>query len=169
MTVITEGRLSFTFSAGCSASKYDDWSFYRKQFQKVCGSEKAVDIICIENGEIWLIEVKDYRQPNTQKVINLPNSLAKKVRDTLAGLVAAQCNANDRTEKQFARSALRTSRINLVFHIEQPQKTSRLFPKAVDPADILQKLKGLLKAIDPHPKVVDQHTLRPQMPWAVAG
>lgn len=169
MTVLTEGSLAFTFNAGCSASKYDDWAFYRNQFQKVCGREKAVDFICIENNDLWLIEIKDYRQPNTRKVVNLHKALAQKVRDSLAGLVAAQYNANDHAERQFAQDSLRTSRLYLVFHIEQPVKVSRLFPRAVDPADMKQKLKGQLKAIDAHPKIVNQHTLMANMPWTVAG
>jgi hypothetical protein len=169
MTVITEGRLTFTFNTGCNVSKYDDWSFYRNQFQSVCGSEQAVDIICFEGNDIWLIEVKDYRLPGTKKVINLYKSLSKKVRDTLAGLVAAQCNANDQMEKQFAHDSLRTRRINLVFHIEQPLKISKLFPRAIDPADLMQKLKGQLKAIDAHPKIINQYTVKANMPWTVVG
>lgn len=169
MTVINEGSLFFTFSSSCDVSKYDDWSFFRNQFQKVCGSEKAVDIICINNNEIWLIEVKDYRRPNGKKLVNLHTSLSLKVRDTLAGLVAAQFNANDQSEKQFAQDALRVSQIHLVFHIEQPNKFSKLFPKAIDPADLKQKLEGQLKAIDAHPKIVDQHTITAQMPWTVIG
>jgi hypothetical protein len=169
MAVITEGNLSFIFNAGSIASKYDEWSFYRNQFQQVCGGAKAVDIICVENNNIWLIEVKDYRRPDPKKVVDLHKALAQKVRDTLAGLVAAQCNANNPIEKEFAQRSLSASRIHLVFHIEQPVKVSRLFPRAVDPADLKLKLKGQLKAIDAHPKVVDQHSLRAHMPWRVAG
>ena len=44
MTVIKEGRLEFTFPQGCTASKYDDWAFYRNQFGKVAES-KAVDFL----------------------------------------------------------------------------------------------------------------------------
>ncbi len=167
MTIINEGDLTFTFNQGCSASKYDEWSFYRNQFQKVCGGERAIDIICFNNNDIWLIEIKDYRRPNTSKVSDLHKKLAIKVKDTLAGLVAAQYNANENAEKTFARDALRTSRLSLVFHLEQPQKTSKLFPRAIDPADLLQKLKGQLKAIDAHPRIVDRHTIRANMPWVV--
>jgi len=169
MTVISEGRLSFTFNAGCHASKYDGWSFYRNQFQKVCGGEKAVDIVCYDDNNIWLIEIKDYRTPNSKKVVHLHKALAQKVRDTLAGLVAAQYNANDPVEKKFAQDSLRSSEIHLVFHIEQPTKFSKLFPRAIDPADLKQKLKGQLKAINAHPKIVNQHTTPAHMPWTVAG
>jgi hypothetical protein len=32
-------------------------------------------------------------------------------------------------------------------------KRSKLFPHAIDPADVLQRLKQLLKSVDPHPRV----------------
>jgi hypothetical protein len=72
-------------------------------------------------------------------------------------------------EKQFAHDSLRTRRINLVFHIEQPLKISKLFPRAIDPADLMQKLKGQLKAIDAHPKIINQYTVKANMPWTVVG
>ena len=62
MTNITEGDLTFSFPDRCQASKYDDWSFYRKQFQAVAGESKAVDILCVKGNTSWLIEIKDYRQ-----------------------------------------------------------------------------------------------------------
>ena len=111
MTIIAEGSLNFIFEPDCQVTKYDDWSFFRNQFQSVCGGEKAVDIICIKNQKLWLIEIKDYRQPNTKKVVNLASSMSKKIRDTLAGLVAAQYNANNQQEKQFAIAALKTNNI----------------------------------------------------------
>jgi len=160
VTIITEKNLTFTFDHNCHVSKYDDWSFYRNQFQKICNGGKAVDIVCVKNNKLWLIEIKDYRQPNTGKVKHLHIALAKKIRDTLAGLVAAQCNANHHQEKQFASHALRTTQIELVFHLEQPVKTSKLFPQAFDPADLMQKLKGQLKAIDAHPKIVNKNNIK---------
>ena len=69
MTNIPEGDLTFSFKDGCQASKYDDWSFYRKQFQAVAGESKAVDILCIKGNTSWLIEIKDYRQhPRTNPI-----------------------------------------------------------------------------------------------------
>ena len=62
MTNITEGDLTFSFPDCCQASKYDDWSFYRKQFQAVAGESKAVDILCVKCNTSWLIEIKDYQQ-----------------------------------------------------------------------------------------------------------
>ncbi len=169
VNTLTEGRLTFSFSNRSDVTAYDRWSFVLNQFQSFCGSSKAVDFLCIDGGVLWIIEVKDYRLPRTPKPSNLSMMVAGKVRDSVAGLVAAQCNANDPQEQQFAQRALRTTRLRVVLHVEQPQKVSKLFPRAVDPSDLRSKLKKLLKAIDAHPEIVDQSTLKPNMNWTVAG
>jgi hypothetical protein len=40
---------------------------------------------------------------------------------------------------------------------------------SLSPVDVLQKLKGMLKAIDAHPKVVDRNSLHPDMCWTVSS
>jgi hypothetical protein len=169
MTVLSEGSLQFTFGASCHAEKYDDWSFFRNQFQNTCGGAKAVDIACISADTLWLIEIKDYRQHKRTKPQDIGDEIAIKVRDTLAGLVAAKMNANDVNEKRFAKNALQSKMIKVVLHLEQPEKQSRLFPQAIDPAAALQSLKRQLKAIDAHPRVVDKNSLPNCMDWTVAG
>ncbi len=169
MTTLSEGNLQFIFNGTAQASKYDDWSFYRNQFQRVCGSSKAVDMICIENDTTWLIEIKDYRQHRRTKPIDLGKEVAIKVRDTLAGLVAARCNANDADEKAFANKALRNHRLKVVLHLEQPKMHSKLFPRVIDPASVKQKLKRLLKAIDSHPVIAEQNTITTNIAWSVTG
>jgi len=156
MQTITEGGLEFSFPNAWLVSKFDDWSFYRNQFQSVCGGVKAVDIVAVEPRVcFWNIEVKDYRQHRRTKTIDLADEVAFKVRDSLAALVAARVNANDANEKALAEAALRCPRLRVVLHLEQPAKHSKLFPRAIDPAKIQQKLKQLIKAIDPHPTVVE--------------
>ena len=128
-----------------------------------------MDFVCLDGDQLWLIEVKDYRRHHRIKVIDLGNEMAHKVRDTLAGLVAASCNANDAEERRIARQALRCPRLRVVLHLEQPRNLSKLFSRAVDPDDLRLKLKQRLKAVDSHPKVVDQFTLGVEVPWTVAG
>lgn len=171
MTVITEGGLSFHFPVDAIASKYDEWSFYRNQFNQICNGSKAVDILYLHNRTLWLIEVKDYRINRRTKPTDLADEIALKVRDTLAGLTAAQVNANDATERQLARQALETTCIRVVLHLEQPQKPSKLFPRFIEPANAKMKLKQKMKAIDPHPVVIDQHTITQysQANWTVRG
>lgn len=146
MPAISEGQLTFQFPEDWQATKFDGWSFYRNQFQQVCGGAKAIDLLALAPDRcLWAIEVKDYRQQRRTKTIELGEEVACKVRDSLAALVAARINANDAAEKQLADHALMAKQIRVVLHLEQPAKHSKWFPK----------LKQLLKAIDPHPLVLE--------------
>ncbi|MCK5896607.1 MAG: hypothetical protein KAG20_07365 [Cocleimonas sp.] len=167
MQIICEGNLQFEFPDNLLVTKYDDWSFYRNQFNNAFGGTKAVDIIVVEKQITWLIEVKDYSLHPRTKPSDLSNEIALKIRDTLAGLVAAKINANDEIERSFAHQALNKKNIHLVLHLEQPKKTSRLRPKAIKPIQIQKKLKQLLRCIDAHPLVVDKNTLHDAMNWRV--
>lgn len=169
MTIIQEGTLQFTFNAPAEACKYDGWSFYRSQFQDGCYSRnKAVDLLCYSGTDAWLIEVKDYRLHARTKAVNLADEIANKVRDSLAGLVAAQMRASSADERQFARRMLRTTNIRVVCHVEQPAKTSRLRPQAIEPDKLKGQLRQRLKAIDPHPMVMDAASVPLNVPWRVA-
>ena len=77
--------------------------------------------------------------------------------------------ANDSNEKTFAKRVLQSKAIHIVLHLEQPVKHSRLFPLAIDPASVLQSLKRQLRAIDAHPRVVNQNNLSAAMNWTVTG
>ena len=168
MPSITEGQLTFQFPDDWKASKFDNWSFYRNQFQSVCGGAKAVDVLAIEPRVcFWKIEVKDYRQDRRTKTVDLAQEVAEKVRDSLAAVVAAQSNANDANEKALATAALQCHRLRVVLHLEQPPKHSKLFPRAIDPAAVQQRLKQLVKAIDPHPLVLEMRRLH-GVAWTVA-
>ncbi len=166
-SVWTEGTLKFTFPANSMASKYDEWSHYRNQFQSTCGSSKAVDLVYVKEQVAWLIEVKDYREHVRTKTIDLSDEIAVKVRDTLAGLVSASCYANDADEKRCAKKLIGARRLRVVLHLEQPAKHSKLRPRAIEPDKLVLMLRTRLKAIDPHPAVVDSGSLRPDMDWSV--
>jgi len=166
MRQFDEGRLRFNFD-GADAGKYDDWRFYRNRFKGSCNGNKAVDFVYVEEDRTWLIEVKDYRRHRRTKPSELADEVAIKVRDTLAGLAAAKINADDEMERRLARRALQKANLRVVLHLEQPANPSKLFPEAVDPSKLKQKLKQKLKAIDPHPCVVDRNSLRPEMNWTV--
>ena len=170
MNTIVEGSLTFDFPTDCPSSKYDDWSFYRNQFQSVANGSKAVDIVCVAADTCWLIEIKDYRQHQRTKSIDIHHELATKVRDTLAGLASAVKNANDTDESQLARKALaKKRRWRVVLHLEQPTTQSKLWPTPIDTAKLLQKLRTkTLKAVDAHPVICDRNTNFDGVPWTVA-
>ncbi len=166
MTEIQEGQLRFVFPDHCEAAKYDAWEFYRKSFQSIASGTKAVDIICISQDTSWLIEVKDYRHHPRTKPIDLDDEIARKVRDTLSGLAAASANAQDSGERVLATRALTKQRWRVALHIEQ-QPGSKLRPQPINRADVLQKLRRRLKAIDAQPLVVDGPKFGSDEPWIV--
>jgi hypothetical protein len=99
---LKEGDFLFQFKDVCIAEKYDEWAHHKKVFQQACGGAKAVDFIVVKNNQLWLIEVKDYRTHPRQKSTDLIDEFAQKVRDTMAGLVAASMNGEDSSEQEAA-------------------------------------------------------------------
>ena len=170
MTTIAEEALTFSFPDSCQASKYDDWSFYRNQFQPVANGCKAIDILCVEGNVSWLIEVKDYRQHLRTEAIDIADELAIKVGDALAGLASAAKVANDADERRRARQSLANiRRWRVVLHLEQPATPSILWPIVIDRAKLLLKLRTKkLKAIDAHPIICNRAGLhKSPIPWTV--
>jgi len=56
---------------------------------------------------------------------------------------------------------------NQFLHLEQPSNPSKLFPRAIDRADVLQRLKQLVRSVDPHPQVLEiAHA--GSLPWSVS-
>jgi hypothetical protein len=169
MPTLSEGKLTFTLPDDWQATKYDEWSHYRNQAISICGGSKAIEILALEpKAACWLIEVKDYREHPRSNTIELAEVVAIKVRDTLATLVGAQHTAADSDERAISQKSLRARSLRVVLHLEQPDKPSRLFPRAINPANVRQRLKQLLKPIDPHPRVVEMNTQQ-GIPWKVTS
>lgn len=169
MPSIDEGKLRFTFANDWVASSYDEWPYYRNQFEKSCGGNKAVDILARDpNQQVWLIEIKDYRQYPRTKPIEIWDEIAIKVRDTLAGLVCAKMEAGNANNGE-ATAALGGTKLRVILHLEQPTKRSRLFPRIFDPEKVRQKLRTLVKPIDAHPRVVEIGNMVGVVPWAVVS
>jgi hypothetical protein len=182
MPSIMVDQLKFEFPSDWQVSQFDEWTFYRNQFQKLSDSQipckfcgrsnasgtKGIDILAIQGDTQWYIEVKDYRLHRREKAIALADEVALKVRDTLAALALARMKANNASEQRLARHALDCSRIRVVVHLEQPAKHSKLFPRAINPADVKQRLKQLIKAIDPHPLVTELSSMH-GVNWSVAS
>lgn len=156
--------LKFSFPSDWQASQYDQWSFYRNQFIKQQEGLQAVDIVASSpQGVAYLIEVKDYRHPDTEKPTALSTAITHKVIHTLAALLPARLNANEPAESALAASLLNAGKLQVIAHIEQPGSKHQI----VDLADLKQKLKKSLRAIDPHVKIVSKQNLR-GLPWSVS-
>lgn len=170
MQEIKEGSLRFNFPDDWQVAKYDETVFYQN-FKKIHNGIKAIDILAVapdKDETAWLIEIKDYRTYPRTKSLGLAEEISQKILYTLAALLPAKLNANKTEEQHLANTALQTKKLRVVLHLEQPVKIkhSRLFPRVADPADLQQKLRIQLKAVDAHPKVVNSST---PMPWQVAA
>ncbi|KVV07605.1 MULTISPECIES: hypothetical protein [unclassified Pseudomonas] len=144
--------MTFTFPATWQASKFDEWAFFRQHFLKLRDHLQAVDILVLSPDQIaFMVEVKDYRHPEAGKPSALAETIVNKVLCTLAALLPAKLHADTPIdEKIMSRAVLRCERLQVIVHIEQPASHQ---PR-VDLADLKQKLKSKLRAIDAHPKIV---------------
>lgn len=167
MSTIVEGRLAFHFTSEQEATKYDDWAFYRRRFQSCANGSRAVDFLIreIDGDCLWILEVKDFRRDRRTNTEEIWAEIAGKVRDSLAGILAANCNAVD-SDQAFAQAAVSCRRLRVVFHLEQPESHSRLFPRIFDPANVQLKLRQLVRAIDAHARVVEMRSMN-GIPWRV--
>ena len=168
MPSITEGKLEFTFPDDWNVSKYEEWQHYKQQFIKVGISVKAVDVLANEPRNCcWLLEIKDYREHVRTKTIDLAEEISSKgsghpVRLSRGSILAR----TTKMKKNWARQGLRAKSLKVVLHLQQPSKNSKLFPRAISAASVLQRLKQLIKAIDPHPRVVETNSMF-DIPWEV--
>lgn len=155
MNELKVDTLTFRFPNRWKAEKYDEWDYYKQKFQHVCGGAKGVDIVALEPRECcWLIEAKDFRVGRRDTIVELADKVAKKCRDTLAGLATIRAQATG-AERIYADESLSTTRLRVVFHLEQPAVGSILHPSVIDRANLKSLLLQRIKAIDPKLEVVD--------------
>jgi hypothetical protein len=159
--------LTFEFPDDWAIGKYDSWSFYRDHFRQISNGLKAVDLLAVAPSRTaWLIEAKDYRMYQRTKPSNLTDEVRQKVLDTLAAVLPAKVNGNVEEETFVSLRVADALKLRVVLHLEQPARHSRLFPRAIDPADVQMKLRQQLRPVDPHPRVVEMADLA-GIPWTV--
>ncbi len=170
MPDVVEGKLTFTFPNSWQVVKYDETSFYKKHFQKL-GASRCVDIVAFEtevDDQLWLLEVKDYRQNKRTKTEDLFLEIARKVRDTLANLYLAQRH-EEADCYDFAQLASRKQTIRVVLHLEQPQKPSKLYPQVVSHTNAQIKLRQVVRVADPHALFCEIAKMPAQCQWTVTS
>ncbi|MEN8219598.1 MAG: hypothetical protein ABFS56_25255 [Pseudomonadota bacterium] len=165
---IIEGNLIFNFD--CDAIKFDDSTFYRKHFSKMTNGIKAVDILAVNQEIGYLIEIKDYTDPNTKILTmnELIEAIINKVISTLAAILPMKINVNNSVgERQIAKDFLIANQIKVIVHIELPPQRRTLKQSNWDLSNLQIQLGRRLRAIDAHPKVVSKDKLQ-NLPWIVA-
>jgi hypothetical protein len=162
-----ESNIDWTFADGWSVMRYDNSTWYQKHFQG-CADSAAVDFLVVQdNGEqVWLVEVKDFTtEPPDPDKPPLWQIITKKARDTLAGVLAGSVHANKECERELFRRAARATSLCVAFHCERPRHSTRLFKRLPDPADLRDKLRNTLRAIDRRVMVVDCFSTPEHLPW----
>lgn len=167
MKTIAEQTLKFVFPDGWQAVKWDDTSFYRNHFQGFADS-KSVDIVAFSpsSSELWLIEVKDYRNHRRSKREDIFDEIAKKVRDTLACLCLAKSKPEIEVH-EFAQQAVTKPNIRVVLHMEQIKLPFRQHSPVVKRDNARLKLKQAVKVVDPHALFCEMSSIHPSCPWQV--
>lgn len=170
MPTLPVGSLTFGFPDSWEAQQYDAWTFYLRHFQGCRPSMKAVDLLAWDPAAraTWLVEVKDYRRHPRTKAVDLHREVADKVLDTLSALLPAAVQANVPEERDLARKVLGAREVRVLLHLEQPATHSALFPRALDPADVQQKLRQVLRPVDPHCRVAETGRLMGGLAWTVS-
>lgn len=155
-----EGRLTFKFSQAWRLLRPEKSSFYQRHFQNIAGGSKETDFVLQDTEHtLWLLEVKDYNQPEAGKPVDdLILEVAQKARDCLAFLLAGSIRDNSiksDSVKNFMQSVSIPKSLRFVLHIELPKSRSKLFPQKGILPNYQHKLRQKVKGIDPHARVVD--------------
>jgi hypothetical protein len=167
MTTIRERSVVWTFPAGWAARKFDGVGYQHNQFAHVAGGSQAVDITALDPAgtTLWLIEAKEFVEGRRgADKVPLPVEIATKVRDSLACIFAASIRANG-IEQASARDYLAVANLRVVLHLEQRVAPPAMLKPVYNPADVRDKLKQLLRAIDPHPIVMSTQSPSAAVAW----
>jgi hypothetical protein len=121
MTTFRESGLRFDFGAEWThLRKYDEHRDYREKLEPI--GSAAVDFIGQREGELYLVEVKDFRSVPLapSRVSQLVIEVAGKARDTVGAIVGlARTSGRDADCWRTSRDALRTRRVHVVLWFEE--------------------------------------------------
>ena len=166
--IIQEGKLKFDFAF--KAIKLDESLYYRNSFIKIQKGIKAVDILAVNKGTSYLIEVKDYTHPDTRQLepSKLIEDIVKKVICSLAMLLPMRDKSMDKNEEEIVKEFLEKKELIIAFHIELPPQRKTLQQSNYDLGDMRKKLRDKLKLITDgqNIKVVSKDNLK-NLPWSV--
>lgn len=176
MATLQVDALTFDFDPAVAAGIYDKWQHYSDVWNASPGGQKAVDVVAVDGvppSTAWLIEAKDFRvithPPKPSNIAGLAQLVADKASHTLAGLADASRRAAVPVEKQLATDAITCASRRIVLHLEPHTGAhTALFPTGFA-ANVLQKLRQLMKAIDTNPLVLNiANTHLSGVPWTVS-
>ena len=164
MKKLREGSIEYVFDDSWTVSKYDEWPFYRNHFVNAFGGTRAIDVVAQDPTDtLWLVEIKDYSSHPRTKPFDLCHEISMKVRDSLAGFVAAAKWHSHHPHLVDAQKHLSAKKLRVVLHLEMPSHPSRLFACGIDSHDLWHRIHQSVKSVDPHPIIVDLASFI--LPW----
>ena len=168
--IIEEGNLKFDFPNSFIGIKFDDTTYYRNHFIKIQKGIKAIDILAVNNTENYMIEVKDYRHPDTVQLnqTQLVEDIIKKFIFSLSAIFPMSYIITKDEEQEIAKKFLENKILFLIFHIEIPPQRRNLRQSNYNISNLQLELRRKLHAITnkTNIKVVSQDNLK-NLPWSL--
>jgi hypothetical protein len=189
VTIIVEKRLRFEFGPSWQdARKYDEHEVYRAGLEglkakvacEACGSQflcqrcgreadadsRAVDIVGRYRGQLYLIEVKDFREHEVENRARIGRGLAievaRKVRDTLAGMVGAAHGRDGPSWKPLVEPLLQ-KQPHVLLWLEEDLRPERIEKRGHPAPDVAESLRICLRWLSQTVMVVNQQTVWPAL------
>lgn len=153
----------FQFPEGWETTVFDEWPQYLKPASSL--GLKGCDILAINGGTLWIIEVKDYTYPDAKQPEDLATVVGQKAIGTMALLYALQRSKNDSAAVRFARACTVTTEIKLALHIEIKdggRKERQVRPLLMS---LEQKLQNIGKMLHIKAHVTSTLAPNPAAPW----
>ena len=182
MTVIEEGKQRLTFDDTWQVVKFDDHAQHKTRAVSLQGevepgvkvSTRAVDIVALRNGQVYLIELKDFRlapSVNRHRWLNsgcgLRVEVPAKVRDTVATLVGALRQSDCDDLRPMAQALLGEGKLKVALLLETGYAPN---PNARNPNEqyfaklMMNEMKERLSFLDVRPLVLDQNNIAEFLP-----
>ena len=165
----------FRFPDDWEASKFDEWSYFRSVMSRIVDplgrASHGCDVVALHDGDLWLIEAKDYSHPDAVPPSDLVAVVCEKVVDTLAGLHAGIRDPHP--ERGICERAVAAARLFVALRIDlpdaQPGRDKMRRGAAVRTmADYRQKLgKALRRVVNGKIHVVTGRERPAVVPWTV--
>jgi hypothetical protein len=187
VNVIVEQRLVFRFGPSWQVEKYDEHPIHQKGigclqgnvFCEYCSGKivcqicdrgprrgtKAVDILGSQDGQLYFIEIKDFREYRIQNKSRLHDGdlaveVALKVRDTLAGLVGTIHTHGSPIWHTWAGSVFKT-RPKVLLWLEEDIDPDAVRKRGHAAPSLVDTLGNKLRWLNPHVMVKNQRLSRP--------
>lgn len=162
--VLVDGSY-FTFASGWEVQKLDEWPEQAK-LTAVPFQAKACDLVALRDGELWLVEAKDY----TYEAAVVPKDLAQivglKVFSSLAILHAvARWGSGERQE--FCERALAVDEARVCLAVELPDGGRKLQGVERPLAELKSALRPVMKKLNVHRPVISNRHFMDGVPWTI--